>query len=79
MMARQKTLVLLNSILLLDGRKREYASLAAPHQAAVSDDLPDEGECPAQDLRSDLLEALGDCCRGDFASAVGAWRCGTKR
>ncbi len=68
--ARQKTLVLLNSILLLDGREKEYAVLAAPHQAAISHDTPDEGESLSQDLRDDLLEALGDCCRGEYASGI---------
>jgi len=68
--ARQKTLVLLNTILLLDGREKEYSALAAPHQAAISHDTPDEGESLSQDLRGDLLEALGDCCRGEYAPAI---------
>ncbi len=61
--------MLLNTILLLDGREKEYASLAAPHQAAIHD-TPDEGESLVQDLRGDLLEALGDCCRGEHASGI---------
>ena len=72
--ARRKTLVLLNTILLLDGREKEYSALAAPHQAAMTLDTPDEGESPEEDMISDMLEALGDCCRGEYESAIDTLR-----